>query len=139
LSALVVDTSAIVAILRDEPERQRFVDTILRADTAFISAVSLQEAGVVVVGRNGDETAWTLLDALVTHLKLEVVPHDAALATIARVAFLRFGKGRHKAKLNFGDCAAYALAKSTGLPLLFKGDDFTQTDIAAVGTTLSDR
>jgi ribonuclease VapC len=130
LTALVVDTSAVVAILRDEPEKDHFVDLILRADACFMSAVSLQEAGTVVVGRHGDGGAWELLDALLSRLNVEIVAHDAALAGIARVAFLRFGKGRHPARLNFGDCAAYALAKSADLPLLFKGDDFTKTDIA---------
>jgi ribonuclease VapC len=138
LSSIVVDTSTIVAILRDEPEKDRFVDAILRADTAFISAVSVQEAGMVVAGRFGDETAWPPLDALLNVLRLEIVAHDAVLATIARNAFLRFGKGRHPAKLNFGDCAAYALAKANGLPLLFKGQDFTQTDIAAVDAAVLD-
>jgi ribonuclease VapC len=134
LTALVVDTSAIVAILRDEPEKDRFVDMILRADARFMSAVSIQEAGMVVLGRHGDEAAWEPLDALLARLNVDVVAHDAELARIARVAFLRFGKGRHPAGLNFGDCAAYALAKSGALPLLFKGGDFAKTDISAADT-----
>jgi len=132
LTAIVVDTSAIIAILRDEPEKDHFVDAILTANPRFMSAVSLQEAGMVVAGRHGEAAAWEPLDALVTRLDLEIVAHDAALAKIAREAFLRFGRGRHPARLNFGDCAAYALARANGLALLFKGDDFTRTDVAAV-------
>jgi ribonuclease VapC len=129
LTAIVVDTSAIVAILRDEPEKDRFVDAILAATPRLISAVSLQEAGMVIAGRFGDEAAWEPLDALLARLDVEVVAHDAALARIARVAFLRFGKGRHPSRLNFGDCASYALAKAYGAPLLFKGEDFGLTDV----------
>jgi len=135
LTAIVVDTSAIIAILRDEPEKDHFVDAILTANPRFMSAVSLQEAGMVVAGRRGEAAAWETLDALVTRLNLEIVAHDAALARIARQAFLRFGKGRHPARLNFGDCAAYALARANGLALLFKGKDFAKTDIAAAVTT----
>ncbi len=128
----MIDTSALNAILRDEPEKDRFVDAILTATSRFMSAVSLQEAGMVVVGRFGDDAAWAPLDALVKRLDLEIVAHDGGLAHNAREAFLRFGKGRHAARLNFGDCAAYALAKAGDLPLLFKGNDFSKTDIASV-------
>lgn len=129
MTAIVVDTSALIAILRDEPEKDRFVDAILAASQRFLSAVSLQEAGMVVAGRHADAAAWEPLDALVARLGLEIVAHDAALARIAREAFLRFCKGRHAAGLNFGDCAAYALAKSNELPLLFKGGDFVRSDV----------
>ncbi len=84
---------------------------------------------MVVAGRLGDARTWEPLDALLTRLGLEVVAHDADLARMAREAFLRFGKGRHPARLNFGDCATYALAKANNLALLFKGNDFTETDI----------
>jgi ribonuclease VapC len=131
LTTIVVDTSAIVAILRNEPERDRFVDAILASSPRLMSAVSLQEAGMVVVGRFGDGTEWEPLDALLSRLDIEIVAHDAALARIAREAFLRFGKGRHPARLNFGDCAVYALAVSNDSPLLFKGGDFGQTGVAA--------
>ena len=125
-----MDTSAIIAILRAEPEERRFTDAIIDADAACLSAVSLQESAMVLAGQRGTAATWRPLDALIQQLALEVVPHDAELARIAREAFLRFGKGRHPAALNFGDCAAYALAKARGLPLLFKGHDFVQTDIA---------
>jgi ribonuclease VapC len=131
LTAIVIDTSAIVAILRNEPEKDRFIDAILLAHPRLMSAVSLQEAGMVLAGRFGDDTAWEALDALLIVLDMEVVAHDAALARAARNAFLRFGKGRHAARLNFGDCAAFALARTNNLPLLFKGDDFARTDILA--------
>lgn len=131
MTAIVIDTSAIIAILRDEPEKDRFIDAILEAAPRLMSAVSLQEAYMVVAGREGDEGDWEPLDALMDELDLEVVAHDAALARIARAAFLRFGKGRHRARLNFGDCAAYALAKANDLKLLFKGEDFARTDVEA--------
>ena len=101
------------------------------ASPRLMSAVSAQEAGMVVAGRFGDGAAWEPLDALLARLEVEIVAHDAALARIARTAFLRFGKGRHPARLNFGDCAAYALAESGGLPLLFKGEEFAKTEIIA--------
>lgn len=135
MTAIVVDTSAIIVILRNEPEKDRFVDAILAASSRFMSAVSLQELGMVVAGRHGDDRAWEPLDALIVRLGLEIVAHDTGLARMAREAFLRFGKGRHPARLNFGDCAAYALAKANDLALLFKGDDFANTDIAAVSLT----
>jgi ribonuclease VapC len=94
-----------------------------------MSAASLQEAGMVIAGRFGDEAAWEPLDALLSRLELEIVAHDADLARVARMGFLRFGMGRHPAGLNFGDCAAYALARSNNLPLLFKGEDFSKTDV----------
>ncbi len=131
MSGIVVDTSVLIAILRDEPEKDDFVGQILAASGRVMSAVSLQEAGMVQAGRFGDVAAVDLVEALVARLGIEVVPQDAALARAACDAFLRFGKGRHVAGLNLGDCAAYALAKSAGMPLLFKGDDFVRTDVVA--------
>ena len=107
------------------------MDAILAASPRFMSAVSLQEAGMVIAGRFGDGSIWEPLDALLAKLDIEIVAHDADLVLIAREAFLRFCKGRHPAHLNFGDCASYALATANKLPLLFKGDDFTQTDVVA--------
>jgi ribonuclease VapC len=129
LSAIAVDSSAIIAILRVEPEERRFMDAIIETDAACISAVSLQESSMVLAGQRGSAAVWQPLDALIRQLALEIVPHDAELARIARDAFLRFGKGRHPAALNCGACASYALAKARGVPLLFKGRDFAQTDI----------
>lgn len=129
MSAIVIDASAIIAILWNEPEKDRFVDGILAASSRLMSAVSVQEAGMAIAGRFGDEAVWKSLDALLSLLDLEIVPHDADLARIARQAFLRFGKGRHPAALNFGNCATYALATNNNLPLVFKGDDFLKTDV----------
>ena len=128
---IVVDTSALVAILRDEPEADLFARAIANERNCLISAVSVLEASIVVASSSGRAASWRPLDALITDQKLLVRPHDAALTEIAREAFLRFGKGRHPARLNFGDCASYALARLEGCPLLFKGDDFAKTDIAA--------
>jgi len=97
-----------------------------------MSAASLQEAGMVLAGRLGDRAAWQPLAALLALLGIEVVPHDASLARGAMEGFLLYGKGRHPAGLNFGDCAAYALAKAENLPLLFKGEDFSRTDVAVL-------
>lgn len=132
MSAIVIDTSAVIAIIRAEFEARRFIDAIAAADTAYMSAVSLQESAMVLAGNSGDASAWHVLDDMVRDMDLQVAPHDYDLAIIARDAFLQFGKGRHPAALNCGDCASYALAKRPDLPLLYKGRDFAQTDIAAV-------
>lgn len=129
MTAIVVDTSAIIAIVRNEPEKDRFTDVILGATPGFISAVSLQEAYMVLAGHDGTEDRWSTLPELIAALGLEIVPHDAASARAAGQAFLRFGKGRHRARLNFGDRASYAMAKAHGLKLLFKGGDFPETDV----------
>ena len=126
---IVVDSSALIAILRREPEADRFLQVIAAADTCLLSAVSLLETSMVLAGRTGDGTAWAGLDALIARAGMEVVAQDAEQARLARQAFLDFGKGRHPAALNLGDCAAYALARSRGLPLLFKGEDFVRTDL----------
>jgi len=125
---MVVDTSALVAILNDEPERQAFIDLIANAATRLISAATLLEASIVVELRRG-EHAGRELDLFLHRAKFEVVPLDADQVEIARAAFRRYGKGRHPAGLNFGDCFSYALAHSLGDTLLFKGQDFTRSDI----------
>ena len=91
------------------------------------------ETSLVLAGRTRDRTAWSGLDALVREAGMQVVPFDADQAEAVREAFLRFGKGRHPAALNFGDCAAYALARTRRAPLLFKGGDFAATDVARAG------
>jgi ribonuclease VapC len=128
---IVIDSSALVAILRREPEADLFLQIIAGADDCLLSSVSLLETSMVLAGRTGDVTSWTELDALIARAGIEVVPQDAALAKVARAAFLRFGRGRHPAALNLGDCASYALALDRKLPLLFKGDDFSRTDLRA--------
>jgi ribonuclease VapC len=132
---IVADTSALIAILRDEPEATRFIQIIADADQCLMASVSVMEASMVLAGRLGDETAWSGLDRFITHAGIEVVPQDRHQVDLARLAFLRFGKGRHKAALNMGDCAAYALARARGLKLLFKGDDFSRTDVLPADPT----
>jgi ribonuclease VapC len=128
---IAVHTSAIIAILRLEPEAGAFSRRMEEAAAVSMSAVSLQEASMVLAGRQSDAAAWSELDHILRDMEVEIIPHDAELVRIAREAFLRFGKGRHPARLNCGDCASYALAKKYGIPLLFKGTDFTKTDIVA--------
>jgi len=125
---MVVDTSALLAIALDEPERRAFLDAIERDPTRLISAASVLEGGIIVESRLGPD-AGDDLDQLIEQLGLDIQPVTAAQAQIARRAYRSYGKGRHPAALNFGDCFAYALARDTGEPLLFKGDDFSRTDI----------
>jgi ribonuclease VapC len=128
---IVIDTSAIVAIAFGEPEREVFVQTIERAERALISTVSIVEARMVVHGRRG-QRAVILLDDLLRLPAFEPVAPGPAEIEAAYGAFVAFGKGSgHPAALNFGDVFSYALAKVRGLPLLYKGDDFAQTDIAS--------
>lgn len=126
---IVVDTSALIAILRREPEADAFLRVIVEAGPCLVLSVSMMEASIVLAGRHGDDISWLGLDQLVARAGMQIVAQDQVLAGIAREAFLRYGKGRHPAALNLGDCAAYALAKARGLALLFKGDDFSQTDL----------
>jgi ribonuclease VapC len=128
---IVVDTSALIAILRSEPEADAFLWAMSNADRCLASAVSILEASIVLATSGGGIESWRGLDALIARSGIEVRSHDEALTEIARQAFLSFGKGRHPARLNSGDCASYALAKSEGAALLFKGDDFSRTDINA--------
>jgi ribonuclease VapC len=125
---MIIDTSALVAILEDEPERRQFNECIEGAPTRLISAATLLEAGIVMEARRG-EAAGLELDLLLQRARFEVVPVDAEQIEIAREAFRLYGRGRHPAGLNFGDCFSYALAASTGEPLLFKGSDFEKTDV----------
>jgi ribonuclease VapC len=132
---IVVDTSALVAIALAEPERDAFVRAIRQSDRALVSTVSVVEARMVVHARRG-QGAVALLDDVLRLPKFDVVPPGAAEADAAYAAFVVFGRGSgHPAKLNFGDVFSYALAKVRGVPLLFKGNDFSETDIAgALGT-----
>lgn len=124
---LVVDTSAIVAIVMEEPEAADFIAALASARTRVLTSVNLLEAQIVLTFGKG-MPAGTAED-LVARENIEIIPFDEDLSNLAFDAYRRFGKGRHPAKLNMGDCAAYALAKSRGWPLLYKGDDFAQTDI----------
>lgn len=126
---IVVDSSALIAVLSLEPDAQEFLRALANARARAISTVSLLETSLVLAGRKKGTRIWAPLDALVSEARIEVADFDGAQAGIAREAFLKYGKGRHPAALNFGDCAAYALAKSRKVPLLFKGEDFPKTDI----------
>jgi ribonuclease VapC len=125
---IVIDSSALVAILRDEPERRSFIDAIVDHGEPRLSAATYVEASMVMELRLGDRGGREI-DVLIEDVGMAIAPVDQAQATIAREAFRRFGKGRHRAALNFGDCFVYALAKTLDAPVLFKGDDFALTDI----------
>jgi ribonuclease VapC len=125
---MVIDTSALIAVIRKEPRWQRFIDRILTEPRPSISAASWVELGLVAIGRLHPGAAAEA-SQLRSDLLITIVPVDEAQAALAGDAFRRFGRGRHRAGLNFGDCFAYALAKARGEPLLFKGDDFGHTDI----------
>ena len=127
---MIIDSSALLAILLKEPEQFRIADAITLSEHRRMSAATLFEAGMVMEGRHGPQGSENL-DELIAEYGLQAVPFTAEHASLAREAFRRFGRGRHPAGLNFGDCMAYALSKATGEPLLFKGDDFSQTDIQA--------
>ncbi len=127
---MVVDTSAIVAILFDEPERSSFNQRLSQSSVRLLSVVSRVELTCVVEGRKGIGGRADL-ERLLREAEIEIVAMDRSHADLACEAFRRFGKGRHPAALNIGDCFAYALAKATGEPLLYKGDDFARTDIAS--------
>jgi ribonuclease VapC len=126
---IAADTSALLAVVLGEPDAERFL-AALQSDAVAISAVSLTEALIVAEARQGPDAARDL-ELLVAGTVDRVVPVDEAHARAAAGAWRRFGKGRHPAGLNFGDCLAYATASLANLPLLFKGDDFAQTDLNA--------
>ncbi|HEV7773311.1 MAG TPA: type II toxin-antitoxin system VapC family toxin [Conexibacter sp.] len=125
---MVVDTSAVVAILQREPERDRFIDVLAGANDPLMSAATLFECSIVMHRRGGDR-AIERLDELLLSAGVRCVALDIAHVHAAREAWTRYGKGRAPAALNFGDCFSYALATTTGRPLLFKGDDFARTDV----------
>jgi ribonuclease VapC len=129
---MIIDTSAIIAILRDEPEAMSCARAIADATMRRVSAVNFVESAVVI-DASRDPIATRRFDDLITEANISIEPVTEIQAQIARHAYRDFGKGSgHPAKLNFGDCFAYALAKESGEPLLFKGGDFALTDIAAV-------
>lgn len=131
---MIVDTSALIAILRNEPEAPKFARAIVDAHTRRISAVNFLEAAIVTDG-NRDPILSRRFDDLLKEIELAVETVTEAQARIGREAYRDFGKGSgHPAQLNFGDCFAYALAKVYDEPLLFKGNDFSRTDITPVLT-----
>jgi ribonuclease VapC len=127
---MIVDTSAVLAILFAEDDAARYADAIAQADIRLISAANYLEAGIVVDNQIS-AAAGRQLDALISRAEIHVEAVTRQHADIARQAYLDFGKGNHAARLNLGDCFAYALSKATGRPLLFKGDHFVKTDLAS--------
>lgn len=130
---MVIDTSALTAILRNEPERDAFLKAITTAPTRLLSAVTALEAGMVIIGRYGAD-AGSDLELFLHTAAVEVIPFDARQSDVALRAWKKYGKGNHPAGLNLGDCCAYALAKLSGEPVLCKGGDFRRTDIPVFET-----
>lgn len=125
---MIIDTSVVIAILQNEPEAAALIEVLADADRRLLSAGSWIELAAVISGKGRPELS-SLAERLVQVLDIEIAPVTAEQGRVGHAAYLEFGKGRHAARLNFGDCFAYALAKETGEPLLFKGDDFTETDV----------
>ena len=125
---MVIDTSALIAILQDEPERRAFNEAIEAAEKRVVSVASFVEASMIVEARYGPDGVRDL-DLFIAKAGIELVAVDTDQAHVARTAFRLYGKRRHPAGLNFGDCFAYALARTLDEPLLFKGTDFSLTDV----------
>ncbi len=129
---MVVDTSAIYAMIAGEPERDRFSEAVEAADRKWVSTMTLVECASVLLGKEFEGEPTDILDEFIRLYDLTVVPFDQAQQRLATEGLVRFGKGRHRAKLNIGDSVAYGLARSLDQPLLFKGDDFGLTDVKRV-------
>jgi ribonuclease VapC len=125
---MVIDTSALLAIFLAEPERQDFLEHIRQDGSRLLSAPNALETSIVLEARRG-VVAGREFDLFLHRLNIEIVPADATQVEVARTGWRRYGKGRHPASLNFGDCFAYALSKTSGESLLAKGNDFPQTDV----------
>jgi ribonuclease VapC len=130
---VIVDTSALIVLLRNEPEAEVFTDLLLGADETRISSGTLLETHIVASAHGSGDDLAEILELV----NAEVVPFDARQAELAVQAFMKFGKGRHAAGLNFGDCFAYALARAFDEPLLFKGNDFSKTDVRVAAVTIA--
>lgn len=127
---MVIDTSALLAILLNEPERRTFNEAIEAAESRVMSTATFVEASMIIESRFGAEGLRDL-DLFIERAGIELAAVDSEQAHVARRAFSRFGKGRHRAGLNYGDCFAYALATVLGEPLLYKGEDFPHTDVTS--------
>jgi ribonuclease VapC len=125
---IVVDSSVVVAILREEADSAQLLDVLDRTPRSLMSVVSYVETNMVIAGRRADADLRQV-EALIKALGIETIPVSLEQGATAVASFMKFGKGRHRARLNLADCFSYALAKSRELPLLFKGDDFLNTDI----------
>lgn len=128
---MVLDSSAVVALLLNEPEAQRFLELIQEADSVAIAAPTLLECEIVIGAALGAEGILRL-DELMMALGVEIIPFSERELAVARTAYRSYGKGRHPAALNFGDCFSYATAITRSEPLLFKGEDFRKTDVDCV-------
>ena len=127
---IVVDTSALIAILDREPDAALYAEAIAETDSPLISTATLLELHIVMLNRHGGR-AGQLVDRLIQDAGFQIEHFTAQHLELALEAYARYGKGRNSAGLNYGDCFSYALAKATGLPLLFKGEDFSKTDLLA--------
>ncbi len=125
---MIVDSSAVVAILVREADADHLANKLTGAPQLRMSAATYLELSIVMENKGGPRAGYEL-DHFIANTEIEIIPVTLDQAEAARVAWRRFGKGNHPAGLNFGDCFSYALAKTTGEPLLFKGDDFAQTDL----------
>ena len=125
---MVLDTSAVVAVLQNETERRKFNEAIEASESRSLSTASFVECSMILESRYGADGVRDL-DLFIAKAQVSLVPVDEQQANLARRAFQKFGKGRHPAGLNFGDCFSYALSRALDLPLLFKGNDFDQTDV----------
>ncbi len=124
---MVIDSSAIIAILKLEDEAEIFAKAVSSDPVRLLSAATMVEIGIFLIARS--DSAYQEFEQLVADIDIQIVPVDEQQSRIALDAFRHYGKGRHPARLNYGDCFTYALAKLSGEPLLFKGNDFSQTDI----------
>ncbi len=126
---MVLDSSAVVAVIEQEPGHGELRLAIERSPEVWIGAPTLTEAAIVLGGRHGAERGRLLLTTFVAEMEVDVVPFDDRHHEVADEAHARYGKGRHPAKLNYGDCMTYATARLADAPLLFTGDDFSRTDL----------
>jgi ribonuclease VapC len=131
---MIVDTSALIAVLMNEEDEDTFARAMLKAESLKMTAATWLEAAIIIDQRPHPGDGYAFEDD-VKYLKIQMVPVTVEIAYLAKVAYNRFGKGQHSARLNCGDCFSYALAKHTSEPLLFKGNDFAQTDIRSALTT----
>lgn len=128
---MVIDTSALLSILQDEPERRAFNEAIELTESRVLSAATFVETSIVIESRYGAEGLRDL-DLFIAKAEIGLVAVDAEQAQVARRAFSQYGRGRYPAGLNYGDCFSYALARVRGEPLLYKGEDFSRTDVTSV-------
>ena len=128
---MVIDSSVLIAILLAEPDAEDLANLIVESSEIYVSAVTIFETSMVIESKKGEQGA-NEYDQLIEAISPTIVAFDSQQANLARIAWKTYGKGRHPAKLNFGDCCSYAIAKHLNQPLLFKGDDFSKTDIKTV-------